>query len=75
MSFTISTDVFCDCGLWTHGATGCRPERALALKRAKAKGWTFKNGKHLCPVCNGKAIGQGQDGYYWKTTKDQERYG
>lgn len=56
MSFTITTDVFCDkCMDWTPGTASHRIDKRSALEIAKSRGWTKKSGKHLCPLCNGKA--------------------
>lgn len=69
MSFTISTDVFCDgpCGgFWTEGTVGPENGRRESWKIAVARGWIKKDGKHLCPVCNGRAFGSGQYGMHWK---------
>lgn len=54
MSFTITTDVFCDiCSQWIDGISSHKPERRKAWKRARYAG--SKNqpitGKHMCPAC------------------------
>lgn len=70
MSYTITTDVFCDkCGDWTSGATGNSPQRKEALRIAKSRGFTVKDKKVLCPICNGKATDKGKYGYHWKDEK------
>lgn len=71
MSFTITTDVFCDnCNDWIFGATGHKIDKARALQRAKELGWTVDNCKHVCPLCSGKAklrLSSGE--YVWKENK------
>lgn len=71
MSFTITTDVFCDkCNDWTSGVSRARVDKRGALQRAIRYGWTMVAGKHLCPICNGKAslrLGSGE--YIWKEEK------
>lgn len=53
MSFTITTDVFCDyCPQWTSGVVEGRINRAKAWKKAKSEGWSKENGKHICPDCD-----------------------
>ncbi len=55
MSFTITTDVFCDtCPVWTHGDVAMRVKRASAWAVAKSKGWKMIKGKHICPQCLAK---------------------
>lgn len=55
MSFTITTDVFCDiCSDWVHGTVSWRVEKAKAWKTAKFKGWIKKDGKMICPLCTKK---------------------
>ena len=55
MSFTISTDVFCDiCPKWVHGTCSSRPEKAKAWLRAQDDGWKKVDGKHVCPDCQEK---------------------
>ncbi len=54
MSFTITTDVFCDfCTMWMDegGATGLKVYKKEAWERAASFGWKKKNGKHQCPRC------------------------
>lgn len=58
MSFTITTDVFCDsCSQWTNGYTGAKVDKTEAWKCAKYKGWTKKSGQHYCPDCTSKMRG------------------
>ena len=52
MSYTITTDVFCDkCTDWTKGETSGKMEKNRALKIAIAKGWKHIKGEHYCPAC------------------------
>ena len=54
MSFTITTDVFCDfCPQWMSegGATGGRMLKTEAWKRALSFGWQKVGNKHACPKC------------------------
>lgn len=71
MSFTITTDVFCDeCGAWTNGVSEGSPNRASAWTVAKARGWKKIKGKHTCPMCSGDAEYKLSDGsYVWKKPK------
>lgn len=58
MSFTITVDVFCDveeCLRWDSGCSSYRINKKEAWKHAAARGWTRVKGKHICPICNGKA--------------------
>lgn len=65
MSFTITTDVFCDgCSDWTPGVAGSSPKRGSAWALAKRRGWSKEKGKHLCPLCNGRAEYKFADGGY-----------
>lgn len=75
MSFTITTDVFCDnCSDWTSGVSEGSPNRTKAWLVAKSRGWTKVDGKHLCPLCNGKAYGKISEnsggGYLFKEDKE-----
>lgn len=55
MSFTITTDVFCDfCGSWMLGEVSGRVDKSKAWKRATDKGWIKNQGKHCCPKCINK---------------------
>ena len=58
MSLTVTTDVFCDCGDWTHGTVGSRIDAKAARASAKRAGWicTRRDGKlvDVCPKCQGK---------------------
>lgn len=61
MSYTITTDVFCDgedCSLWTEGPASYRIERKEASEHARQAGWFVKNGKHYCPDCTPKGVGE-----------------
>lgn len=55
MSFTITTDIFCDgdCGGWEteSSISSNKPERSACLKTAKRHGWKVINGKHYCLGC------------------------
>jgi len=52
MSFTITTDTFCDeCGWWTAGVSEGRINRKDAWLRAYVGGWRKVKGKHICPSC------------------------
>lgn len=65
MSFTITTDVFCDeCHDWTSGTSSHTPERGESWKLAKQRGWKKVKGKHLCPICLGIANYRCKDGSY-----------
>lgn len=65
MSFTITTDVFCDkCPDWTPGESSNRINRRKALSLAKERGWTVRKKKHLCPMCNGSARLRLSDGSF-----------
>lgn len=60
MSFTITTDVFCDfCPMWmSEGGVSCgKIKKKHAWKRAISFGWKLVEGKHMCPDCvkNGDA--------------------
>jgi hypothetical protein len=67
MSFTITTDVFCDkCGDWTSGISGPVNGKREAWEIAKSRGWSMVNRQHLCPICNGRAINKGKYGYTFK---------
>lgn len=69
MAFTITTDVFCDdCGNWDAGESGNTIMKTRAWARVKKRGWSRERGKHICPVCNGKATGKGEYGYYYVET-------
>jgi hypothetical protein len=72
MSFTVTTDVFCDnCNDWTHGTAGKKIDRVRATEVALSRGWTFEKKKHLCPICNGKAEFKLLDGSYKFKAKDK----
>lgn len=65
MSFTVTTDVFCDlCSDWTSGVSGPLNGKKVAWEVAKSRGWSKVEGKHLCPVCNGRASRAHPDGNY-----------
>lgn len=65
MSFTITTDVVCDnCHDWADGHSSNRINKTAAWKAVKQRGWTKVKGKHLCPLCNGKAEYRHTDGSY-----------
>jgi hypothetical protein len=65
VSFTITTDVFCDeCSDWTSGVSGPHNGKREAWRNAKSRGWAKRRGKHLCPVCNGIAHYKYADGGY-----------
>lgn len=65
MSFTITTDVFCDkCGDWIHGVAASATMKAEAWAKARTSGWSKKDGKHVCPMCNGKAEYRLSEGRY-----------
>jgi hypothetical protein len=52
MSYTITTDVFCDkCCDWIHGTTGGTILRRAAKAAAERAGWKFIKGEHICPRC------------------------
>lgn len=73
MSFTITTDVFCDkCADWSGSTASHGPDRTECWKRAKEEGWTKKNGKHLCPVCSGVAYRKSEYGYHYKENPKQK---
>lgn len=60
MSYTITTDVFCDgkgCSLWTEGTSSHRIERKQASECARQVGWLVKKRKHYCPRCKEKVPG------------------
>ena len=64
MSFTITTDVFCDgkdCSDWIHGACGKRVLKQSAMRNAKAHGWVSRKGQHLCPDCAKKKSAAGEE--------------
>lgn len=53
MSYTISTDIFCDhpgCGVWETEATvtGNKPMKREAWRVAKNIGWTKTGDRHYC---------------------------
>ncbi len=58
MSVTVTTDIFCACGMWIHGYLGARVSVRAARVVAKEKGWERKkvDGKlqDVCPLCTGK---------------------
>lgn len=70
MSYTITTDIFCDkCGDWTAGISSFKVDVAGARKIARAQGWTCPKkrsaeNKELCPMCNGNAAAKLSDGSY-----------
>lgn len=75
MSFTITTDVFCDaegCGDWVAGVSKTTIQKTKAWKRAEYCGWTKVDGKHLCPLCNGRASYKLPDGSYVWNKKDSQ---
>lgn len=60
MSFTITTDTFCDgCNDWVDGISKTSPDRTYAWKNAEAHGWKRIKGntrkgekhKHYCSRC------------------------
>ena len=54
MSFTISTDIFCDgdgCSAWTEGTTGIRTQVRKAKQIAARRGWKISTRRDLCPSC------------------------
>lgn len=57
MSYSITTDVFCDeCGDWVHGCVSYKVRKITASNVAiKEHGWhiNYLNGikKHYCPDC------------------------
>ena len=58
MSIVIRTDVFCDiCSDWIGEVSGPKPNRKIALLRAKKVGWKHKDGKDFCPSCIAKTGG------------------
>lgn len=72
MSFTITTDIFCDgeaCGDWTSGDSGRIILKKNAEEIAKSRGWIKKGRKHLCPICAGIAKYKQGGTYYDKDWK------
>lgn len=64
MSYTISTDVFCDgCGDWDQAVTctGPAPRKREAWTKAKARGWRRVEGRQLCPECDATHAPGGTD--------------
>jgi hypothetical protein len=57
VSLLVTTDVECDhpgCLAWTAGETAHgRTLAKIARQRAKANGWTYRDGKDLCPEHDG----------------------
>lgn len=59
MSYTITTDVFCDvCNImWTHGCCASVVDKTQAMRNAEEQGWIRRwNGalgqfQHVCPDC------------------------
>lgn len=62
MSYTITTDVFCDyCHDWMSegGISGTKIEKKKAWGKAHYFGWEKKRGKFKCPKCVRKKKGGG----------------
>lgn len=54
MSYTITTDIFCDgegCDQWVAGPAGQAVDREGAKKVAKRAGWRLGKREHFCPRC------------------------
>ena len=56
MSFTITTDVFCDfCTAWEFGCCSYKADKKQARENAGAHGWKViivkDKKKDICPVC------------------------
>lgn len=68
MSFTITTDVFCDiCSDWHFGVASNVIEKRRAWELVERIGWTKVDGLHVCPVCNGKVTHRSPNyGYAYK---------
>lgn len=70
MSFTITTDIFCDrCNDWTDGVSTYKIDLTAARALARNRGWTCPQKrstyqKDLCPMCNGRASSKMSDGNY-----------
>lgn len=71
MSFTITTDIFCDrCHNWDAGISDNQVCKRDCWTVAKARGWTKEKGKHICPLCNGKATNKSEQYGYTYAEKE-----
>jgi hypothetical protein len=60
MSFTITTDIFCDvesCAEWLHGTVDTKVDKVVTRQKAKKLGWKVIGNLAICCDCVKRGYG------------------